>query len=119
MRSQGSSSVALIELPLLSSTCSGDALFCQFSCSWIATGIGIFFGIVFLIGAKEPQKLNAQREARSIEDQVSISDDDGKYDENDSGNPATKERKRLLRTNSTHSSIMVSQDQEPCSKAPK
>ena len=95
------------------------------SLSWIATGTGVFFSVtIFLFGAKELQKLN--KEGRqptcvdSIEDQVAISDKDGKYDEKDRRNPATKEPnfKRRLRTNSTHSSITVSQDQDPCGKAP-
>ena len=92
------------------------------SLSWIATGTGVFFSvIIFLFGAKELQKLNIEGRqptcVDSIEDQVAISDKDGKYDENDCRNPATKEPKRRLRTNSTHSSITVSQDQDPCSKA--
>lgn len=74
---------------------------CLQSLSWIATGTGVFFSVtIFLFGAKELQKLI--KEGRqptcvdSIEDQVAISDKDGKYDEKDRRNPATKEPKETF-----------------------
>ena len=126
IRSQDYLPITLLGLPFLSST-PVDALFVislatylQYL-SWIATGTGVFFAIIFLIGAKEPQKLNEVEKqptcVGNIEDHVAMSDEDGKNDEN--RYHATKEPQRRLRTNSTYSSIMVSQGQDPCGKAPK
>lgn len=128
IRSQDYLPITLLGLPFLSSTpvktplsfVISLATYLQYL-SWIATGTGVFFAIIFLIGAKEPQKLNEVEKqptcVGNIEDHVAMSDEDGKNDEN--RYHATKEPQRRVRTNSTYSSIMVSQDQDPCGKAPK